>query len=572
MRYENWDVLLFPEGSKVPIQEFRTQCFAAKDLDSPYLHSQLLDYPASLYQQVGQGGSAQIPVLTTFIPSLARGSPFRVSVHSWERPRPTRLLESMMQPEDTVMYEVRVFIDGTCISGSFFNSRAPWPHVIDMSSQLDKNGNQDALRFPPFHEELLLHTRWDATEVYGRIRVIIAEGFTRPRRSPPFERVRDLVVFSFQHAPLHILEQSNIAWPNHGMWQQGLHPFVKYSVGPYHVAKDDEAHSHSPTRHDSQKLARHDVLVGQSSTWQYRLYPTPSMPWQPAPWPERDARWGPVPPTSDPFVEPFKAPVPVSMPMPMPVPSRRNRSTLDDVSMPDYVASTSSSSRAISSGTGSSLGQNKEPTLPAALNDEQYNQLIEALSPKKLQSGTCAPANTPTSHQPRPTKSAAGKSRAPPSPGNKSRPGPLKELSQPGSRVPSSASLTSQSSRDHTLLPVDLLTPNAHVMGRKERQCSGGNTSGGRASVSPRHLSGGKKPLDQTDHLIVPGSSESKRKRRDSSLDIITQNNREKAGASPTKKMSRFLEKEERPLESVEALLDATSMVATVGCDLDEVE
>jgi hypothetical protein len=32
MRYENWDVLLFPAGSKVPLQEFKTQCFATRDL------------------------------------------------------------------------------------------------------------------------------------------------------------------------------------------------------------------------------------------------------------------------------------------------------------------------------------------------------------------------------------------------------------------------------------------------------------------------------------------------------------------------------------------------------------
>ena len=67
---------------------------------------------------------------------------------------------------------------------------------------MDKGGNQDTLRFPPFHEEILQHARWDATEVYGRIRVVISEGFARQRRSPPFERVRDLIVFSFQHAPL----------------------------------------------------------------------------------------------------------------------------------------------------------------------------------------------------------------------------------------------------------------------------------------------------------------------------------------------------------------------------------
>ncbi|GAT19034.1 similar to An12g00400 [Aspergillus luchuensis] len=31
MRYEDWDVILFPESSKVPIQEFKTQCFVTKD-------------------------------------------------------------------------------------------------------------------------------------------------------------------------------------------------------------------------------------------------------------------------------------------------------------------------------------------------------------------------------------------------------------------------------------------------------------------------------------------------------------------------------------------------------------
>lgn len=31
MRYENWDVLLFPANSKVPIQEFKTQCFVTRD-------------------------------------------------------------------------------------------------------------------------------------------------------------------------------------------------------------------------------------------------------------------------------------------------------------------------------------------------------------------------------------------------------------------------------------------------------------------------------------------------------------------------------------------------------------
>ena len=67
---------------------------------------------------------------------------------------------------------------------------------------MDKNGNHEVLRFPQFHPEVIDAYVWDATETHGRIRVVISEGFSRPNRSPPFERVKDVVVFSFQHAPL----------------------------------------------------------------------------------------------------------------------------------------------------------------------------------------------------------------------------------------------------------------------------------------------------------------------------------------------------------------------------------
>lgn len=152
MRFENWDVLLFPDASRVPIQEFKTNCFVTRDTgtislllttssfpfsspihsafehrlifavvtapaDSPYLQAQALLNPASLYSQNnGPGCPGQIPVLTSFIPSLPYNSAFRVSVHSWERPKPTRIMEGLMHPEDSVMYEVRIFVDGVCMS------------------------------------------------------------------------------------------------------------------------------------------------------------------------------------------------------------------------------------------------------------------------------------------------------------------------------------------------------------------------------------------------------------------------------------------------------------------------
>jgi hypothetical protein len=58
------------------------------------------------------------------------------------------------------------------------------------------------MRFPPFHPEILGQKHWDIGDMKGRIRVVIAEGFSRPNRSPPFERYKDVIAMSFQHAPL----------------------------------------------------------------------------------------------------------------------------------------------------------------------------------------------------------------------------------------------------------------------------------------------------------------------------------------------------------------------------------
>jgi hypothetical protein len=31
MRYDDWDVILFPKNSPVPIQEFKTACYSSPD-------------------------------------------------------------------------------------------------------------------------------------------------------------------------------------------------------------------------------------------------------------------------------------------------------------------------------------------------------------------------------------------------------------------------------------------------------------------------------------------------------------------------------------------------------------
>ena len=75
-------------------------------------------------------------------------------------------------------------------------------YTLTVYADLDRDGNQDSLRFPPFHPAILEQRHWDAGDPNGRIKVVIAEGFARPNRSPPFERVKDTISLSFQHAPL----------------------------------------------------------------------------------------------------------------------------------------------------------------------------------------------------------------------------------------------------------------------------------------------------------------------------------------------------------------------------------
>jgi hypothetical protein len=35
MRYDNWDIILFPEDSNIPIQEYKTACFLSRDEGNP---------------------------------------------------------------------------------------------------------------------------------------------------------------------------------------------------------------------------------------------------------------------------------------------------------------------------------------------------------------------------------------------------------------------------------------------------------------------------------------------------------------------------------------------------------
>ncbi len=123
MRYQNWDVLLFPADSKIPIQEFDTKCYALEQSERPSTSRRIIyelttsDGRASTLQAIDGGHNSYesmtiLPTLTCFVASLDRGSSFRVSIHSWEKPKPSNLLRSYKTPEEVVLFEAKVYIDG----------------------------------------------------------------------------------------------------------------------------------------------------------------------------------------------------------------------------------------------------------------------------------------------------------------------------------------------------------------------------------------------------------------------------------------------------------------------------
>lgn len=67
---------------------------------------------------------------------------------------------------------------------------------------INKDGEHDDLRWPSFRTEMMTQNWWSAGEDVGRIKVIITEGFLPGDINRPFMRLKNLVTFAFQHAPL----------------------------------------------------------------------------------------------------------------------------------------------------------------------------------------------------------------------------------------------------------------------------------------------------------------------------------------------------------------------------------
>jgi hypothetical protein len=59
-----------------------------------------------------QGTLPLLPTVTSFVPALGQGQNFRLSIHSWEAPEPSRFAMNFTKEPGHIMFEARVFIDG----------------------------------------------------------------------------------------------------------------------------------------------------------------------------------------------------------------------------------------------------------------------------------------------------------------------------------------------------------------------------------------------------------------------------------------------------------------------------
>ncbi|KAM4054298.1 NADH dehydrogenase (ubiquinone)-like protein [Hirsutella rhossiliensis] len=229
MRFDDWDILLFPRDCKTPMKEFKVACHVVHDAEFSHTH-----------------GSIGLPTVCCFVPSLASGTPFQVSIHSWFGPTVSQYTKSYSKYTDTVKFEARLFIDGRLVASTALDQMTAWPHIIAHSFNFPKGGDLDCLLFPPFRRELLQQSFWSPADDLGRIKLVISEGFPRDSLTMPIERVKNIVSFSFQHAPLDILESSCIAWPNPSMWRRA--PFASSMPVPSYPSDDPDSHAHSPRR------------------------------------------------------------------------------------------------------------------------------------------------------------------------------------------------------------------------------------------------------------------------------------------------------------------------------------
>jgi uncharacterized protein YlxP (DUF503 family) len=121
--------------------------------------------------------------------------------------------------------------------------------------------------------------------------------------------------------------------------------------------------------------------------------------------------------------------------------------------------------------TGISYEHSKQPSIIAAMDDEQYSELIQSLTPTKLPTvGTRAPSNTPSATVSAGKPSAAAKARSEGYGRLTRRTSALCEISQPSTRDVSDSSMQPVHEKDVVDWPISKLgaSPSEKIKSKKE--------------------------------------------------------------------------------------------------------
>ena len=442
-------------------------------------------------------------------------------------------------------------------------------------TEVDREGYQEPLRFPPFHQEILHASSWDAAQHLGRIRIVMTEGFSRETSSPPnslkhsFVRIRDVLAFSFQHAPMRecspdtlvglllivvidILEFSGIAWPNPGMWTQaqsrniqGPIPSAQRTFIP-DVKEDEDAHAHSPRRPSHQDVCVPESFHGKrypdyEDCWANQSMAPPQVRVDTAAWNQSQ----PADSTmvrqngalADPFLEPRGLHSAASR--------REQKKSSEDTPMPDvpsYEAGRNLSGTRMTSMTGMSYEQKNMPSSNVATHEAIMNQLVEALSPLKSDDeGPHNTTNTPSSGRVFMRPSMAAQARA-----------LSRQLASP--RVDKHLGVGEDMSRKTSSKMISA-NPGCSVQSRKEGEDNKENTPETRVAGAefPRQSNVCVSAMGTKSSEKLVGSTDSKRKRPLEEICPSLNDNciDDPASSSPSKKVSK--------MASVEGLLRGQS-------------
>ncbi|KAF8444253.1 hypothetical protein BDZ91DRAFT_853802 [Kalaharituber pfeilii] len=246
MRFQNWDVLIFPANDATPIQEFTTEFCNIPDPDQAFLSRVTSEDP----ENPGKSESKSLPTVSTYIPMLSPGTPFQISIHSWTTPEVSSTLESGTQ----AMIEARLFIDGVPITYVVCPVNSGWPMVVDSYPITSTFGTRKRnLTFPAFNHDSLNQWANGDTEL-GRIKIVISEGVAGnavDNGEVSYMRLKNLVCFYYRYAPQEFLESVGIYYPTTRKYDNSLARWFPISVPTHHQvggAFGSPAHSHSPTR------------------------------------------------------------------------------------------------------------------------------------------------------------------------------------------------------------------------------------------------------------------------------------------------------------------------------------